>query len=530
MGATGTKSRAAYMRDYRRRKRIEKLESVELNSNGEADPLIPIGNELKAWTEANLKVPFGHKDAGKPMALPEYAVRFLNDAMGYRESLLSVGRKNAKSAIIACYLIARLIGSIRIKGYRGGVCSVSREKAGELYQQCLDISNSSGITDIQFRVSPYKMIAPAGTVDFLSADRSAGHASGFDDAIVDELGLLPERRRELVNGLRSSVSARNGRFIAISILGDSPFTREMVDRKDMDTTCVHLYQANEQCTITDEDAWKDANPTLGTIKSIEYMKDEARRCMYSPADERSFRAFDLNQPYAPTREMVCDLTSYRDNCTDTPMPRGDRAVIGIDLGGSNSMTAAVVGFIDTGRVETYAAFAGTPNLLQRGAMDGVGGIYELMHSKGELKVYEGYRVTPVSEFIAEVFDKLAGIEIVAFGADRYRKNELIQALEKINRIPKIVWRGTGAGSIADGSHDVRAFQRSILERRFSMRESLAWVSAIAESSIRYEQGNPALDKRHANSRIDVLQAAVIMAGLWELTQSTQNELKFELVG
>ena len=67
--------------------------------------------------------------------------------------------------------------------------------------------------------------SPTGTVDILSADKSAGHASGFDDALIDELGLLGERDRALVNGLRTSTSAKDGRFLAISIMGDAPFTR-----------------------------------------------------------------------------------------------------------------------------------------------------------------------------------------------------------------------------------------------------------------------------------------------------------------
>ncbi|MCY3857735.1 MAG: terminase large subunit [Gammaproteobacteria bacterium] len=526
------KSRAAYMRDYRRRKKAEKLEANVLNSDGDQTPKLEVGDALREWCELNLVVPFGHADEGKPLILPDFAVDFLNDTFvrSAREAGLFVARKNAKSAIIAAYLIARLIGSIRVKGYRAGVCSVSREKASELYQQCVDLCGSAEIDSIEFRVSPFKMIAPAGTVDFLSADRSAGHAAGCDDAIMDELGLLPERRRDLVNGLRSSVSARNGRFIAISILGDSPFTKEMIERKDLPTTCVHLYAAPADCAIDDMDAWHAANPALGTVKSIDYMRDEAARCAYSPADENSFRAFDLNQPYAPERVMICDITNYKRNCTDEPMPRGDRCVIGVDLGGSNSMSAAVIGFPDTGRVETYAAFGGTPNLAQRGQADGVGGLYELMEQRGELTVYAGYRVTPVDAFLNDVFDDLGSIEIMGLGCDRYRKSELLDALDEIGRRPQIIWRGTGAGAIADGSYDVRAFQRCILQHRFSMHESLAWVSAISESSIRYEQGNPALDKRSHNSRIDILQAAVIMAGLLERATATERELEFELVG
>ena len=87
-------------------------------------------------------------------------------------------------------------------------------------------------------------------MDILSADKSSGHAAGFDDAIVDELGLFAERDRALVSGMRSSTSAKDGRFIALSILGDAPFTRELVDRADDPAVALHLYRApDERATL-----------------------------------------------------------------------------------------------------------------------------------------------------------------------------------------------------------------------------------------------------------------------------------------
>ena len=37
--------------------------------------------------------------------------------------------------------------------------------------------------------SPRHVRSNTGRVDILSADASAGHASGFDDVLLDELGL-----------------------------------------------------------------------------------------------------------------------------------------------------------------------------------------------------------------------------------------------------------------------------------------------------------------------------------------------------
>ena len=61
-----------------------------------------------------------------------HAFEFVRDALTHREAFLCISRKNAKSAIVAAYLLARLVGPLRTPGYRAGVCSVNREKAGEL--------------------------------------------------------------------------------------------------------------------------------------------------------------------------------------------------------------------------------------------------------------------------------------------------------------------------------------------------------------------------------------------------------------
>ena len=143
------------------------------------------------------------------------------------ESLLSLsGARTPKARLWAVYILGRLAGPLRFDGWRGGVCSVNREKANELRLQCEQIAEASGIEGLTFKRSPAPghIESASGRLDILSAERSAGHASGFDDAIVDELGLLPEGARELVAGMRSSVSARGGRFMALSITGDAPFT------------------------------------------------------------------------------------------------------------------------------------------------------------------------------------------------------------------------------------------------------------------------------------------------------------------
>ena len=166
-------------------------------------------------------------------------------------------------------------------------------------------------------------------------------------------------------------------------------------------------------------------------------------------------------------------------------------------------------------MEVWTACGDIPTLLERSQSDGLGSLYLQMEGRGELETYSG-RVTPADSFLRDCAARLSGQRIVAAGADRYRKAEVQDALSKAGVRWPMEWRGQGASASADGSHDVRAMQRAILAQRLAVPRSLAMRHAVRESIIRRDPaGNPALDKRRQNGRIDAMSAMVIAAGLGE---------------
>ena len=511
------RARTAYQKEYRARRR--KAAPVLDFPGAVPDP----AGAVSEWARRCLVVPAGHPRSGDAFEVPAYLESFFRDALAVdcHEAALIIARKNAKSAGVACLLLAYLVGPLRRAGWRAGVCSISREKAGELRGQCEAIATASGLKGLRFwrRGCPAITSDFGGSVDILSADRNAGAASSYDAAIVDELGLLQEKNRDLVSSMRSSVSAKAGKFLALSVHGPGPFVPEIIKRRGEPSLALHLYQSDEDCHLDDEKAWHDSNPGLAVgIKSIEYMRAEARRVLATPADQGSFRAFDLNQPQAPGSEMIFALSDWTAcvMAADDLPARDGSCVIGFDLGGSSSMTALAAVWPRTGRAEVWGAFPDTPSLADRGTADGAGNTYLRMEERNELKTYAG-RITPVSEFLKDCAARLAGERVLVAGADRFRRAEATQALESANLRWPMEWRGQGASARADGSHDVRASQRAVLSRKLRTAQSLLLESAIKESVIRRDgAGNPALDKARKNARIDALSAFVISEGLAEI--------------
>ena len=202
-----------------------------------AAPHFDIGN-LAKWAKKSLVVPPGHPMAGKPMALPPFGRWFLRDVLKpeTREALLCLGRKNAKSAIVALFCLGHLVGPLAGEGgWRAGLASVNKSKGRELMVQIEQIAEASGLADqLKFRRSPWpgSISSPAGTVEILAGDSGmGGHSASLDLAIVDELGLMSERDRELVASMRAATSAKDGKFIALSIWGSGPFIPEIVERR-----------------------------------------------------------------------------------------------------------------------------------------------------------------------------------------------------------------------------------------------------------------------------------------------------------
>ena len=155
-----------------------------------------------------------------------------------------------------------------------------------------------------------------------------------------------------------------------------------------------------------------------------------------------------------------------------------------------------------------------------------------MMERGELAII-GNRVADIPAFMTWATRTIpAGIRIVGIGADRYRKAEVEEVLDGLKEFERTerVWRGQGSSATADGSHDVRAFQRMVLSGQIVTPESLLMACAIKNSSLRFDgSGNPALDRAGGSmGRIDALAASVIAVGMGTLMRS-HNAVSYAIV-
>jgi len=183
------------------------------------------------------------------------------------------------------------------------------------------------------------------------------------------------------------------------------------------------------------------------------------------------------------------------------------AFLGVDLGGSRSMSAACIYFPETGLLAALGSFAAKPGLAERGEMDGVKDRYAQMHARGELSL-SGESTVQVGPWLRQVWETLVqDAEVRALVCDRYRQAELQDALAAAGiRVP-VVFRGQG---FRDGGQDVEAFRKAVFDGAVQTVPSLLLRSAAADALVVLDDAmNAKLTKARSTGRIDAIAAAIL---------------------
>ena len=306
---------------------------------------------LAAWLADTLTVPAGpHR--GEPLKLLDFQIRFLRDHFAddfdggpeYRTCVLSTARKNGKTATISALLLGRLCPESPVfqPNFSAAITAPTIQHSQIVPMQMVGLLEASEYDpDISWVKSPLPGVLhgpEGGKLQCLSGVRTSGHSLDCDLSICDETGLLPHSNESLTN-VMDSVAARNGRCILTGTQGDSPHYREILDRPDARSR-IHLYAANLDDDVADPKVWKKANPSLGQIKSLSFMRDALLKAEQT-GSLTDYRVWNLNMPLSPTRQLLLEydlLQSAYD--PEAELIEGEPIFIGLDIGGAAAQTCA----------------------------------------------------------------------------------------------------------------------------------------------------------------------------------------------
>lgn len=470
----------------------------------------------------SLKIPEGPK-AGEPIRLAPFQKRFVTGALDEKTqvAVLSIGRGNAKTALSAGIALGAGMGEWDPQPRREVIIAARTRDQGRIafdfvvgFIQSLEVDEQQ-----QFRIrrSPRLEIEYEGDggghfIRVIAADGKSALGSAPTLVLMDERGhWQADQGDALEHALLSGLGKRGGRALIISTsAADDAHPFSVWLDEDQEGVYRQEHRPTPGLPADDLESLKLANPGAvhGIGSSLHWLQGQARRAIArGGATLTSFRLYNRNERVSgETRDLLLTVDEWLACETADVPPRKGQVVVGIDLGGSASMTAASFYWPETGRLEALGTFPSKPSLLDRGQNDGVSGRYVEMQDRGELSTL-GDQTVPVAPWLTEVMTHIEGVPVAALTMDRYKQAELGEAIDKAGIRAPVVWRGQG---FRDGGEDCERFRRAAYDGNVKTAPSLLLRSAFAGAvCLRDPANNLKLAKARSTGRIDAAAATVL---------------------
>lgn len=476
---------------------------------------------------------------GGPLLLREWQREFIRDVYAphdvrgrrhVRRAVLSIARKNGKTALIAALVLAHLVGPEAITNGEIYSAANDREQAAQVFKVCRQIVEADPELAALLKVVPStKSIVCYGNGSVYRAiSAEAGTKHGLNPSVVIYDELAQARDRDLYDVLDTAMGARQEPlFIVISTQSNDPqhILSELIDdglNSDDPTTVTHLYAVPDEVEdIWDEAEWVKANPALGDFRSLEDMRAQAARAARMPSFEASFRNLYLNQRVDSQSPLIARSEWNACMSRDT-IERGEAIYLGLDLSATTDLTALVAVSAEAADDRALAWFWKPGDLLgEHETRDRAP--YRKWAAEGHLDAPPG-RAVDYGYVAQQIAELTADYQVVGLAYDRWRIEQLLKEFGQIGvdafidgkepaRAGALRLVGWGQG-FKDMAPAIDALEISIIERRLKHpgNPMLTWCFANA-IAVTDPAGNRKLDKSKTRFRIDGAVATAMALGL-----------------
>ena len=220
---------------------------------------------------------------------------------------------------------------------------------------------------------------------------------------------------------------------------------------------------------TDESCWIKANPGLGAVKSLEYMRSSVQKAKQDPSYLPTVLTKDFNIPQNEAAAWLTWEECGSDECIDWSEAGFDYGIVGFDASDSIDLTAATMLCMRKDDEKIYARHmywipsaqleAYENGNAQRGR-DGVP--YRLWEAQGLLRVVPGNNVPKnvLNDWIVELRDEM-DIYTFAAGVDPWHMDDsTMQQLEYLVGKTRVERVRQGAQTLSDPMKRLRAEYKS----------------------------------------------------------------------
>jgi phage terminase large subunit-like protein len=443
-----------------------------------------------------------------------------------------MGRKNGKTALIACLVLVHLHGPESIPNAEIYSAANDREQAAQVFKIARQIVEADPELMEKVRVVPStKTLTNYSKGSFYRAVSSeSGTKHGLNPTLVIFDELAQAKNRNLYDVLDTSFGARaEPLFIVISTQSNDPehILSRLIDdglNANDPTIVCHLYSVPEDTkNVFDPSIWRLANPALGDFRSLTDLKIIAEKAARMPAEEPKFRNLYLNQRVAPVSSLI-SRKEWMACAGAADFVDGEPVWLALDMSAVVDLTALVMGSADD--KTRLRPFIWKPQDLLREHSNrdfGAGNNrYGDWNKDGHLLTSPGRAIDPlvIATKIGELCQRY---KVQGLAYDRWRIADLIRELDRIglqcyeedgknkgSGLKLIPW-GQGYKDMAPA---IDALELAVINRMLEHPNNpvLNWTIANAVASMD-PAGNRKIDKDKARFRIDAAVATAMVIGV-----------------
>lgn len=437
-----------------------------------------------------------------------------------RRLILSMARKQGKTAFSACLLLLHLVGPEARSNSQLYSAAQSRDQAAILFSLAAKMVRMSPDLSqyVVVRDTAKQLFCPElGTLyRALSADASTAYGLSPVFVVHDELGQVRGPRSELYEALETASGAQE-EPLSIVISTQAPTDADLLSvliddaaRGEDPRTKLVLYSADETLDPFSEEAIRQAAPHFDVFMNQQEVRDQADAARRMPSREAAYRNLVLNQRVNASNPFVS--RNVWESCggdVDMPTFEGRTVYMGLDLSARNDLTAIVaVARDDAGVWHVHPTFfAPEVGLVERAMRDRTP--YDQWANEGHITLTPGASIN--YEMVARWLVEYAEThEIAAIRFDRWRMDVLKAELSRLRVDLPLEEFGQG---YKDMTPALDALEAELLNGtiRHGSHPVLTMCAANAVAT-RDPAGNRKLDKSKATGRIDGMVALAMALG------------------
>lgn len=495
------------------------------------------GERVIAFIERYCKVPEGAQ-VGQPIKLADFQRRFIlevyDNPHGTRRGYLSIGRKNGKTAIIACILLANLVGPEAQLNGQLVSGALSRDQAALVFNLAAKMVQLSPELSKIIRIVPSgkRLLGLPMNTEYkaLAAEGKTAHGLSPFLAILDEMGQVKGPQSDFVDAITTSQGAHEAPLL-LAISTQAPTDADLfsiwlddAERSDDPSIVSHVYTAPEDCRLEDPRAWAAANPALGLFRSEKDVAEQAAQAKRMPTNEATFRVLTLNQRVNMVAAFVSPSVWKAGN--GKPDALDGVCYGGLDLSATTDLTAFVLTCRKDDVVSVHPFFWMPADNVQEAARRDRAP-YDMWVKQGLLRTTPGKVID--YDFVAKDIGEItAGVDVGKVGFDRWRMDRMQGALERQGVSLPLEPFGQGYVSMSPA---LDALEADLLAEkvRHGGHPVLAMCAANAVA-LPDPAGNRKLDKSKATGRIDGMVALAMAEGVEAMATDSEVSVDDWLAG